>query len=313
MRLFVATLLTFGAAQFAWAQDSGIAVERFAPAIGPGAFGQVEAAVIPPPAQVWIGGALLGVGRPLVLRSRFTGDEVAVPVRYRLTVDLGAEVGVWRKRLSLGIGLPLSVYQSGDRLQISGSTHRDAQDIGASLQMVALGDIRLRAKARLLPVDAKAGLAMVFELTVPGGGQHDFVATSSVTAAPHLVGSFRHRFLAGALNLAVRFMPERQLYQTILHNQLEWGGALGAVLPVRRVGLAFYGETVGFLNLVSSGYERGIELRGAMRLGWWNGSLDLGGGGGFGPLAPGWRAFLLVRAFFGRSGVPGCIANPVTL
>ena len=35
-------------------------------------------------------------------------------------LDLGAELGLWRKRLSIGIGVPLAVWQDGDRLQKTG-------------------------------------------------------------------------------------------------------------------------------------------------------------------------------------------------
>lgn len=302
-----------GGVRLAHAQNAGIAVDRFAPAAGPGAFAQVEAALVPLPAQLWLSGALLGIGRPLVLRSALTGDEVAVPVRYRTTLDLGGELGLWRQRLSIGFGFPLSIWQAGDRLQRTGiSPGNSATGADEPLQLTALGDIRLRAKARLTSLEAPVALAALFELTAPGGGQHDFVATSSVTASPRIIGSFRHRWLAGGLNLAMRFLPERVLYETRLHHQFEWGAALGAVLPVRRIGLALYSEAAGHVNLVGPRYEHGVEVRGALRLSWFQGAVDLGGGGGFGPLAPDWRAFLLLRTWFGESGIVGCPARPVT-
>jgi hypothetical protein len=40
--------------------------------------------------------------------------------------------------------------------------------------------------------------------------------------------------------------------------------------------------------------------------------MDFGGGGGIGPLAPGYRAFVLLRLSFGESGVTGCPARAVT-
>lgn len=302
----------------AQAQDTGIAVERFTPAAGPGAFAQVESAPVPLPAQIWLTGALLGIGRPLVLRNAVTGDQVSLPVANRVTLDLGGEIGIWRQRLSVGIGVPLSVWQNGDRLQLTGAanggagTGAAAGDVEAPLQTTALGDIRLRAKARLTSLESAASLAMLLEVTIPAGGQHDFIATSSMTVAPRLLGSFRRGWLVGALNLGLRFLPQRFLYGTALHNQFEWGAALGFVLPVRRVGVALYSEAAGQLNLVSPGYESGTEFRAALRLGWFRGAVDLGAAGGFGALAPQWRAFLLLRMWFGESGVTGCLTKPVT-
>lgn len=300
----------------AQAQSTGIAVERFTPASGPGAFGQVESAQVPLPAQLWLTGALLGIGRPLVLHNAMTGEQVSLPVANRVTLDLGGEIGIWRQRLSLGIGVPLSVWQNGDRLQLAGSSTPGSGagtgDTDAPLQTTALGDIRLRAKARLTSLEAPFDLAALLELTIPGGGQHDFIATSSMTVAPRLLGSFRRRWLAFALNLGLRFMPQRVLYGTELHHELEWGAALGFVLPVRRIGLALYGELAGQLNLVSPRYESGTEFRGALRLSWFRGAVDLGAAGGAGAMAPQWRAFLLLRMWFGESGVTGCITRPVT-
>jgi hypothetical protein len=305
-------LAALGASAPVHAQSTGIAVERFAPAVGPSSFGQVESAAVPLPDQLWLSAGLLGIGRPLVLNNALTGAEVAVPVAYRTTLDLAGEVGLWRQRLSIGMGVPISLWQTGDRLQMTGVSSNNGEDAGAPLQTTALGDIRFRVKGRLTPLDASAALAVVLEVTLPGGGQHDFVATSYLTAAPRLVGSFRHRWLLGAVNLGVRFAPERILYQNDLHHQFEWGAALGAILPVRRVGMAVYGEATGYVNLVSPNYESGAELRAALRLGWFRWIVDVGGGGGFGNITPEWRAFLLFRTFVGKSGISGCPVRPIT-
>jgi hypothetical protein len=294
------------------AQDTGIAVERFAPAAGPSAFGQIESAAVPVPAQLWLTGGLLTIGRPLVLRSAVTGEEIAVPVRNRVTLDLGAELGLWRQRLSIGVGIPLAVWQAGDRLQKTGGADGDAVGAGEPLQLIALGDIRVRAKMRLTSLEAPIGVAALFEVTAPGGGQHDFVATSSVTVAPRLITSFRFRWLVGAANLAVRFMPERTLYQTQRHHAFEWGAALGAILPVRRIGLGLYTEASGQLNLTGPAFEHGAEIRGALRIGWFQGTVDFGGGAGFGPFTPGWRGFVILRTWFGESGIVGCPVRPIT-
>lgn len=287
-------------------------MDRFAPAPGPLSFAAVEGAAVPMPGQLWFAGGLSFVGRPLVLRNAVTQQEVAVPVRYRLTVDVGAELGVYRQRLSVGVAAPISIWQTGDRLRLTGSNMQDAQGVSEPLGTTGLGDLRFRAKALLTPVDHRAGLAMVLELTAPGGGQRDFIATSSFTVNPRVIGSFRHRVLAFGGQLGVRFASQRPLYQTLLHNQLEWGAAFAGKIPVRRVGLALVTEAAGQVNLVGGSYVQGTELRGIVRLGWLRGAIDLGGSAGFGELAPAFRAFVVLRGHMPDPKATVCPAEALT-
>lgn len=295
-----------------FAQSTGISADRYVPAPGPSAFGQVEAAKVPVAVQLFLTGSLSAIGNPIVLQNSVTKQVVATPVRHRVTLDLGAELGVFRKRLALGFAMPLALYQDGDRLQRTGGSADSMSQVATPLAPAALGDIRFRGKALLTPVDRIAGLALVLELTVPGGGQANFAATSSVTFSPRLVTSLRYRFFAGGFNLGLRFMPERELYESRLHHRLEWGGALGADLFVRRVAMALIAEAAGEVNLVRPQLQTSTEVRGIIRIGWAQGSLDLGGGGGFGSLTPQWRAFVAMRFVLGRFD-GGCPAKPVTL
>lgn len=296
----------------ATAQSTGVAADRFVPAPGPSPFGQVESARVPIAGQLFLAGSLSAIGNPIVLRSLATGLDVATPVRQRVTLDLGAELGVFRKRLAIGFGLPLALYQAGDRLQRTGGSADSMSHVDAPLAPAALGDIRFRGKAVLTPVDRIAGLALVLELTVPGGGQANFAATSSVTFSPRLAASLRYRFFAAGLNLGVRFMPERDVYSTELHHRFEWGAAAAADLFVRRVAMALVAEAVGEVNLVRPYFQPSTEVRGIVRLGWAQGSLDLGGGGGFGLVAAQWRAFAALRFVMGRFE-GGCPARPLTM
>lgn len=287
-------------------------MDRFAPALGPLSFAQVEGAPVPAAGQLWFAGGASFIGRPLVLRHQVTGQEVAVPVRYRLTVDAGAELGIYRRRVSVGFAAPVSIWQTGDRLRLTGTNMQDAQGVSEPLGTTGIGDLRFRGKALLTPIDARAGLAVVLEMTAPGGGQRDFIATSSFTVNPRLLGSFRHRFLAFGGQLGVRFASQRPLYQTVLHNQLEWGAAFAGKLPVRRVGLALLAEAAGLLNMVTGSQVHGTELRGVVRLGWLRGSLDLGGSAGFGELAPAFRAFVVVRGHLPDPQSTTCPAEALT-
>jgi len=287
-------------------------VDRFAPAAGPLSFAQVEGAPVPAAGQLWFAGGASFIGRALVLRHQATQEEVAVPVRYRLTVDVGAELGIYRQRLSVGFAAPISIWQAGDRLRITGTNMQDAQGVSEPLGPTGIGDLRFRAKALLTPVDRKAGLALVLEFTAPGGGQRDFIATSSFTVNPRLIGSFRHRFLALGGQLGVRFASQRALYQNLLHNQLEWGAALAGKLPVRRIGLALVAEAAGQLNMVSESPVQGTELRGIVRLGFLRSAIDLGGSAGFGELAPAFRGFVVVRGHLPDPKATSCPAEALT-
>lgn len=310
-----ALLLRAGAA---WAQSvtaTGIAVDRYTPAPGPAAFGQVEGAPVAPAGQVWVTGLATGIGHPFRLRSALTLDQLAEPVTYRVTLDLGAEFGLWRKRLAFGVGVPVALWQIGDRLQATGSADPMA-DGASALATTAIGDVRLRGKALLTPPERWAQLALALELSFPGpgSGAANFVATSGFTVAPRLIGWLHKGPIAAAVNVELRLAPARMLYETSLHNSFAWGVAAGGELPVRRVGLALIAEATGQVNLVGGQDLASTELRGIFRIAWWRGSFDVGGGGGFGPLTPAWRALISLRGFLGRRdpSIPGCAARPLT-
>ncbi len=275
-------------------------------------FGQVEGAPVPAAGQLWFAGGASFIGRALVLRNRLTGVEQAVPVRYRLSLDAGAELGVYRGRLAVGFAAPISLWQSGDRLRLTGASSADVQGVSEPLGTTGLGDLRFRAKALLTPPEGKLGAALVMEMTAPGGGQRDFIATSSFTMNPRIIGSLRLRWLAFSAQLGVRFAAERKLYETTLHDQLEWGLAAGGKLPVRRIGLALLGEAVGQANLVDGGSVQGTELRGVLRIGWLRGAIDVGGGAGFGQLAPAFRAFVVLRGHMPDPQSTVCPAESLT-
>lgn len=295
------------------AATTGIAVDRLAPAPGPSAFVQVEGAAVAPAGQLWTAAALSTLARPLVLLNSFTGEVAGVPVQTRVTLDLGAEVGIWRKRLALGFGMPVVLWQDGDRLQRTGAgASVDPNDASAPLKPTVVGDLRFRGKALLTAPDRPLGLALVLEVTVPAGGQAHFAATSAVTVAPRLLGSLRRGRVAAAINAGLRVAPQRALYMSQLHNSFEWGAAIGVDVLARRVGLSLIGEAVGAVNLVAASPLHSEELRGALRLSFWQGAVDVVGGGGFGSMAPAWRALVVYRGWFGRRSGNGqtCAVAP---
>lgn len=309
---FAGSLLLAGLCWFsgsARAQATGIAVERMTFQTGPSAFFQVEGGMVAAPRELWLHSAALVLSHPLRLHNRYTGEPLAMPVQYRVTLDLGGELGLWKKRLSLGFGLPVAVWQNGDRLQPTGGSD---ESVERPLRVSGVGDIRLRAKVRLTPTEQFWAVAMALDFTIPGGGQSDFVATAGPTVAPRLIGWFQRGPVAAAVNVSARIAPQRQLYETTLQHSLEWGAAASAAFPTRRVGLALLAEAVGVYAIGSAIHS--TELRGGLRLGLRDAALDLGAGGGIGPLAPDWRAFVSIRGFFAqRPSNVSCVERPLAL
>ncbi len=292
------------------AQSTGIAAERMFFQSGPSAFFQVEGAQVAEPRQIWLHSAALAIAHPLRLRNQYTGELLSTPVDYRVTLDLGAELGIWKKRLALGIGLPVAVWQNGDRLVSTGGTDLSVEK---PLRVSAVGDLRLRARMRLTPTDWFWGILTTLDFTIPGGGQTDFVATAGPTVSPKLVGWFQKGPIAAAVNLSARLAPVRALYQTTLRHSIEWGAAASAAFPTRRIGLALLTEAVGYYYPGTSIHS--TELRGGLRFGLRQAAVDVGGGGGLGPFAPDWRAFVSVRGAFSQrpSPSPSCAERPLAL
>lgn len=275
------------------AQSAGLPADRFAPAPGPDSFVQVEGAALPRPGQLAATAALWTASRPLVLRGAYINEEIAVPVEQRVALDLGADLGIWRGRLALGLGLPLVLWQAGDRLARSGGP-----DAAAPLDTTVVGDLRLRAKAQLYGSrNGRLALAGLSELTLPAGGRDSFAGRSSVTVALRgLLTAHRGRFSLG-LAAAARFGPREQLYQSIFQHAFEWGVAVGLEL-LRRPRLLLIGEATGVLGFVGPFPSYPVEAGGALRIGNRRLAVDLGAGAGMpdAALTPRWRAFVLFRA-----------------
>lgn len=294
----------------AQAQSTGIAAERMSFQSGPSAFYQVEGAQVAAPRQIWLHSGAIAVSHPLRIRNQASGELLSTPIDYRVTLDLGGELGLWKERLAVAVGIPVAVWQNGDRLQSLGGSDLSVEKL---LRVSAVGDLRLRARVRLTPTDWFWGILTTLDFTIPGGGQDDFVATSGPTVAPKLVGWFQKGPVAFALNLSGRLAPHRQIYQTTIQHSVEWGAAASAAFPTRRIGLALLAEAVGFYY--PSAAIHSTELRGGLRFGLRQAAIDLGGGGGLGAFAPDWRAFVSVRGYFNQtpSRSPSCVERPLAL
>lgn len=282
----VVALLSASAAH---AQTTGVAAERFSPAVGPTALVGVEGAAVTPAGALSWAASMDAVGDPISLRTATTGAPVSEPVDYALVTDVSIEFGVW-KRLALAVGVPVVLYQEGDRLQGTGTSER-------ALATSAAGDIRFRAKASLVE-GKRIGAAVLLQVTAPGGGQSDFAATEGATVEPRLVVDAHFGRVTLAASLGARFQKERALFTTQLGDELVWAGAVAAAIIPRLSLVAEFAGAVG-----PSDGTRPAEFRGALRGVFGPVALDLGAGTGFNHdvAAAAWRIFLVARGTFGPS------------
>jgi hypothetical protein len=263
---------------------TGVAAERFAPAVGPTALVGVEgAAVTAPGALSWVV-AFDAFGDPITLHTAFTGAAVSEPVDFALYGHAALEFGVY-KRLAIAVGVPVALYQTGDRLQGTGTDER-------ALATTAAGDVRIRVKAALVE-GGRIGAALLLQVTAPAGGQSDFVATSSGTIEPRLVLDAHLGRLTLALSVGARFAEERTLFTTQLGDELTWAAAAAVAIVPRLVAIVEAQGAVG-----ASPGTRPAEIRGALRVPLGPVALEAGGGAGLDDAvgAPSWRAFIVARS-----------------
>ena len=285
--LVVALLL----ASAAHAQTTGVAAERFTPALGPTALVGVEGAAVTPPGAVSWAASVDALGEPISLHAPFSGDVVSEPVDYALVADVALEFGVW-KRLALAVGVPVVLYQEGDRLRGTGTSER-------ALATTAAGDIRIRAKASL--VEGRwLSAAVVLQVTAPAGGQADFAATEDATVEPRLVVDAHLGRLTLAAQAGARFQKDRALFMTRFGDELVWGAAAAfSIVERARIGFGAIVEAAGGVG--PSAGTRPVEMRGAARLRLGPIGLDVGGGAGLdGDVgAAAWRVFVVARGALG--------------
>lgn len=285
--LGLAMLLAASVAHAEAVPTTGVAVERFTPALGPTALVGVDGVAVTRPGAVSWAVGLDFLQDPITLRTAYTGDLVSRPVKNALVGDVALEFGVW-KRLALAIGVPVALWQDGDRLRGTGASEQ-------GLAPAAAGDIRIRAKASLVEGE-RLGAAVVLQVTAPAGGEADFQATQGATVEPRLVVDAHLGLLTLAATVGVRFEEDRALFTTSFGDELTWSAAAAVALVERpRFGVGAILEGAGGVG--PSAGTRPVELRGAVRLRVGPVALDAGAGGGLDRDvgAPSWRVFLVAR------------------
>lgn len=166
--------------------------------------------------------ALVGsyANRLVVLKDE-AGDQVAVPVRHQLSLDYLFGIGIG-ERVALGVVLPSAVYQTGTDVssQLSGAT---------SLPKSALGDVKLSAKAVLLPSGELGGfsLAALGRVTLPTGDPTSYISEGSATGELRLLSELNLVALGLRATAGAKFRgSERSYLDHTLGHELPWGAAL---------------------------------------------------------------------------------------
>jgi hypothetical protein len=273
--------------------STGIAADRFAPGIGPAVLGSTEGADVTRRGQTSAVLSLSYERDPVRLIGRLTGATVSEPVRGQLAADLSVEFGVLRG-LAVAVGLPVVMWNDGDRLRGTGVDERTLT--------AAVGDLRLRGKATLIGQPTRPGLhaAVVLQVTVPMGGQSQFAGTSTPTIEPRLVADYRLGRFALAAMVGVRFEGARSLFSTDFGDELTWSA--GPIVRLYSRGdshLSLYAEAAGAVGQGDG--TRPVEVRGAVRLTRPRWMFDLGGGGGVNHdfASPSFRVLGIVRTRIG--------------
>jgi hypothetical protein len=273
--------------------STGIAADRFVPGIGPAVMGSTEGADVTRRGQASAVLSLSYERDPVRLVGQLTGATISEPVRGQLAADLSVEFGVLRG-LAVAVGLPVVMWNDGDRLRGTGVDDRALT--------AAVGDLRLRGKATLIGQPTRPGLhaAVVLQVTVPMGGQSQFAASSTPTIEPRLVADYRLGRFALAAMVGVRFEAARSLFGTAFGDELTWSA--GPIVRLYSRGashLSIYAEAAGGVGEREG--TRPVEIRGAVRLTRPRWMFDVGGGGGVDHdlASPSFRALAIVRTRIG--------------
>jgi OmpA-OmpF porin, OOP family len=175
--LYVGSLVALACLAVLPARGQGLDTERFKPAL------DSQGMVLTEGGQGELGGDLdLGLyfhysHNPLIISDR-DGGVVRSLVENRVGMSFLISLGMtdW---LSVGVEVPASVYQDGQRLDDAGS------DLG--LADAALGDVRVSPKFTILREDKfGVALALLVPVTLPSGDETAYLGSDSVTAAPTL-------------------------------------------------------------------------------------------------------------------------------
>lgn len=199
----------------------------------------------------------------LVTRDADGGSPMDV-IGGRIGLHLAADYGLTRW-LQVGAALPFVLDQDGD----AGLVEPDR-----TLPARAVGDVRLRAKLRLLARNdsLRVHLAAAAQLALPTGDEDGFAGAPGAELEPAFLASMSSGRLGGTIQLGYRWRERSDLAHLVVGDEVTVGAAVtAAALPGR---LWVIGELRSAIGLeASSERERPVEVLGGGKLhlagGWW--------------------------------------------
>ncbi len=208
--VFSLTVAVAAYSERSFAQETNIDTERFKPAVTPDGWVTAEGSGIRPTADPWEFGLFANYSLNSLVIVDQDGELINQFVAGRLGFDALASVTLFEP-LSLGLGLPLYVLQTGDG---------DPSSAG-------LGNLRIVPKLRILDDRESVGLALALELRAPTH-TGDFSGNDGITVFPRAI--FDHRFASGiriGINAGVLFRESVSFFNVDAGNELAYSAALG--------------------------------------------------------------------------------------
>lgn len=170
----------------------------------------------------WRVGLMLNYGsNPLVYRLGSGEDGV---VTGQLAADVNASISLW-KYLSLGLDIPLFLYNGSDSRGVVGAT---------DVSTFSMGDITIDPKVILL--DSKKvgfGVGIALPLTVPSGTRGSFTGEAGVTFTPTLILDMYVKGWKLALNTGYRVRKDQRLSILKVDDEFLLGGGADSAALAR--------------------------------------------------------------------------------
>jgi len=226
----------------------------------------------------WSASLMVDFGKnPLV----FVDTTGGVSQRYeviqnQLTLDLMGSISLF-ERLSIGLGVPLFLLNSGDSAGFSAISPEPAS--------FALGDIRLSPKVGILMRDAGDdgfGVAAELGINIPSGNADAFVSDGFLLQ-PTVIADYKAGPVLVALNLGfrVRFADEQLPFDVAVSHEFLWRvGASYDILPNQLAAIGeIYGASADY-SVANNTHVEGV-IGGRYTLPDTGLSFTLGGGSGF--------------------------------
>jgi OOP family OmpA-OmpF porin len=178
----------------AHAQNAGFAIDRFDPADRGSDWFAADSLDLRGHGRLILGATADWAEKPLVLYAP-NGDEQQAIIKHQLFVHVGADV-LLANRLRLGFNLPIALYQSGNSVNLAGTSF-------GSSNATTVGDLRLDADLRLVgEYRGPAELAIGVAAYLPTGSKAAFTGDGKARVAPRLMlagelGAFVYAARAG--------------------------------------------------------------------------------------------------------------------